>query len=282
MSKSVDAILAQYERNKQQNGKGSATVDFSKYFNAVLDKNEKQGQARFRILPEKNESGEIVEAHFHSIQVKGQWRKFYCSKHNDNERCPLCEAEAALKSTGREDDKELAKQFRARKFYIIKGIDRANEKDGVKFWRFPHNFKGEGIMDKLIPIITQYGEIMDLKTGRDLIIYMAKDGKTGGTKVTSIMPADPSVIGVRETALEWVKDVITWKDVFKSKPVEYLEIVARGEEPVWSEEIQKFISRDKVQTAKSASYDLDKGLTTAKDDGESFDLGGDDDSDLPF
>ncbi len=47
-------------------------------------------------------------------------------------------------------------------------------KDGVKFWRFKHNYKNEGVLDKIIPIWRAKGDITDPEKGRDLIIELAK------------------------------------------------------------------------------------------------------------
>ena len=57
-----------------------------------------------------------------------------------------------LMSTGKEADKKLAGNYRSRMFYIVKVIDRDAEEDGVKFWRFKHNYKNEGVLDKIFPI----------------------------------------------------------------------------------------------------------------------------------
>jgi hypothetical protein len=77
--------------------------------------------------------------------------------------------EKLLLATGSEDDKVLARSYRAKKFYIVKVIDRENEQDGPKFWRFKHNYKGDGALDKIIPIIRSKGDITDVQEGRDLI-----------------------------------------------------------------------------------------------------------------
>ena len=51
---------------------------------------------------------------------------------NDGERSPLTEVYEELMSTGKESDKDLARQYRPRKFYIVKVIDRDNEDHGPK------------------------------------------------------------------------------------------------------------------------------------------------------
>jgi len=155
MMSSLDAVLSQYEKNTKPYGESNAMSQeerMKKYFACILLQGQAQGQRRVRILPTKDGSSPFKEAWYHEIQVGGQWNKFYDPGKNDNERSPLNEVYEELMSTGKESDKELAKQYKPRKFYIVKVIDRDNEQDGPKFWRFKHNYKQEGIFDKIIPI----------------------------------------------------------------------------------------------------------------------------------
>ena len=129
----LDAVLAQYESSKQSGS--SSTSKFTqeermkKYFAAILKDSEKQGQRTIRILPTTDGSSPFKEVWFHEINVDGKWQKFYDPGKNDNERSPLNEVYDELMSTGRESDKQLATQYRSRKFYIVKVIDRDNEED---------------------------------------------------------------------------------------------------------------------------------------------------------
>ena len=240
---SLDAVLAQYEKSTQNTSGGSKMSSedrMKKYFAALLKDNEKQGQRRVRILPTTDGSSPFKEVWFHEVQVDGKWQKFYDPAKNDNERSPLNEVYEELMSTGKESDKELAKQYKARKFYIVKVIDRDNEQDGVKFWRFKHNYKQEGILDKIIPIWKAKGDITDADSGRDLILELTK-AKTGKgatyTVIQTVMYDDPSPISTDEDQMsEWVSDEMTWEDVYSKKPVEYLEAIARGETPRWDSE----------------------------------------------
>lgn len=241
---SLDAVLSQYEKSTQNSAasgsKMSSEDRMKKYFAALLKDNEKQGQRRIRILPTIDGSSPFKEVWFHEIQVDGKWQKFYDPSKNNNERSPLNEVYEELMSTGKESDKQLATQYKARKFYIVKVIDRDNEQDGVKFWRFKHNYKQEGILDKIIPIWKAKGDITDTDTGRDLILELTK-AKTGKgamyTVIQTVMYDDPAPISENENEMaEWIGDEMTWEDVYSKKPVEYLEAIARGETPRWDSE----------------------------------------------
>ena len=92
--------------------------------------------------------------------------------------CPICEKskeilqkqDPSLKGVKKEEmtpqqlavkeqnDKiwKASSELQAKKFYIIRGIDKGAEKDGVKFWRFKHNFKQQGVLDKLGPAVTNW------------------------------------------------------------------------------------------------------------------------------
>ena len=240
----LDAVLAQYEQSTQSStnsgSKMSSEDRMKKYFAAILKDNEKQGQKRVRILPTTDGSSPFKEVWFHEISVDGKYQKFYDPGKNDNERSPLTEVYEELMSTGKEADKQLATQYRSRKFYIVKVIDRDNEQDGVKFWRFKHNYKQEGILDKIIPIWKAKGDVTDPDKGRDLILELTKAKTPKGTFYTviqTVMYDDPSPISEEETQMsEWVGDELTWEDVYSKKPVEYLEAIARGETPRWDSE----------------------------------------------
>jgi hypothetical protein len=251
----LDAVLAQYENSKQggssNTSKMSSDERMKKYFAAILKDSEKQGQKRLRILPTPDGSSPFKEVWFHEIKVDGKWVKLYDPGKNDNERSPLNEVHDDLMSTGKDSDKEIAKQYKARKFYIVKVVDRDNEQDGVKFWRFKHNYKQEGILDKIIPIWKAKGDVTDADKGRDLILELTKAKTNTGsvyTVIQTVMYDDPAPLHEdTDTMSEWVNDELTWEDVYSKKPVEYLEAISRGETPRWDSDKGGFVySNDEV------------------------------------
>ena len=252
---SLDAVLAQYEKATQSSSssaKMSQEDRMKKYFAAILKDTEKQGQRRLRILPTTDGSSPFKEVWYHEIQVDGKWQKFYDPGKNDNERSPLNEVYEELRSTGKDSDKELAKQYLSRKFYIVKVIDRDAEDEGVKFWRFKHNYKNEGILDKIIPIWRAKGDITDPENGRDIILELTKAKTPKGatyTVIQTVMYDDPTPVHTdKEVADSWINDELTWEDVYSKKPVEYLEAIARGETPRWDSEKGGYVYGDSSQS----------------------------------
>ncbi len=284
---SLDAVLAQYEKSTQNtssNGSKMSSEDrMKKYFAALLKDNEKQGQRRIRILPTTDGSSPFKEVWFHEILVDGKYQKFYDPGKNDNERSPLNEVYEELMSTGKEADKQLATQYKARKFYIVKVIDRDNEQDGVKFWRFKHNYKQEGILDKIIPIWKAKGDITDPDKGRDLILELTKAKTPKGafyTVIQTVMYDDPSAISEDETQMsEWVGDELTWEDVYSKKPVEYLEAIARGETPRWDSEKGGYVySNDETSEVSMGGTSTPKSINEVADPQANAEI----DEELPF
>ena len=184
----------------------------------------------------------------------------------------MTEVYEELMSTGKEADKELAKQYKPRKFYIVKVIDRDNEQDGVKFWRFKHNYKNEGILDKIIPIWRAKGDITDPDKGRDIILEMTK-AKTpkGGTYtvIQTIMYDDPSAVHEdKKISDSWVNDELTWADVYSKKPVDYLEAISRGETPRWDSDAGKYVYGNSVEETMSVGGKISDPQSEDEPDGD--------------
>jgi gp32 DNA binding protein like len=281
MMSSFDAVLAQYEKNKNAAGGNANKVSqedrMKKYFTTVLPKGVKTAEKRIRILPTKDGSSPFVEIKFHEIQVDGNWMKLY-DPAQEGKRSPLNEVCEGLMMTGVEADKELARTYRSRKFYIVKVIDRDNEQDGPKFWRFKHNAKGDGILDKIVPIWRNKGDVTDPQKGRDLIITLSLTKSGNGkeyTAVNSVIPEDMGPLHTDEgQSNSWIMDELTWSDVYSKKPEEYLEMVARGESPRWDVAAGKYVSNSTADETISAP----KTVTPVVDPQDDAEV----DEDLPF
>jgi hypothetical protein len=249
-----EAVQAQYEKNKNAaSGSKFASQEerMKKYFTTVLPKGSTSEERRVRILPTKDGSSPFVEVYFHEVQVDGKWVKLYDPK-QEGKRSPLNEVKESLEATGVESDKELAKTYRSRKFFIVKVIDRDHEQDGPKFWRFKNNTKQEGVFDKIFPIWRNKGDITDILTGRDLILSLSLTKSGTGreyTTISSIIPDDPSPLNKsEEIAQKWATDTLVWSDVYSKKSEDYLEMVASGETPKWDKDTKKWVNGSTAET----------------------------------
>ncbi len=243
-----ESVQEQYERNRAAasgNKFASQEDRMKKYFTTVLPKGSTDQERRIRILPTKDGSSPFVEVYFHEVQVDGKWVKLFDPK-QDHKRSPLNEVYESLMATKLESDKELAKNYRSRKFFIVKVIDRDHEQDGPKFWRFKFNSKQEGIYDKIFPIFRNKGDITDIEKGRDLVLSLSLTKSGTGkeyTNISSIIPEDPSPLSTDPEKLQsWTNDALVWSDVYTKKPEEYLEMVANGETPKWNNDAKKWVS----------------------------------------
>ena len=158
------------------------------------------------------------------------------------------DAQLKIKANNDEIYKEAIK-WEAKKFYIVRGIDKGQEKDGVKFWRFKHNYKNQGTLDKLLPIIQEYMEVQQAdfsnpNDGTDLSIIMTDSEFNGHVykTISAISYRGKSPLhGDSLVARQWLEDDITWRDVFlpkrapKTTPYEFLEMIVRGESPYWDD-----------------------------------------------
>ena len=292
----LDAILSQYEKNSERGNGNKPKVSneerLKKYFTEKLRKGEKSAEKTFRILPSNDPTkSPFVETYYHEMNVNGKYEKIHCTKLNDGEPCKICEAKDALYEDGSKKAKALASSYTARKYYVVKGIDRDNEDHGVKFWRFKHKYTGDGVMDKLIPILKKRGNIMDPREGRDIVITTTRNDK-GWSVVTNIMAEDPSVLTDPKSAeaKEWMANEETWRDVYSVKPVEFVNIVAEQKTPVWDSELKKFVAEEDKEEKETASLEEEinmmEGLT--EDDENELEVEAvaldseDDDDELPF
>lgn len=278
-----DAVLAQYEKNKQATSGNANKVSqeerMKKYFTTVLPKGSKGEERRIRILPTKDGSSPFKEVYFHEIQVDGKWVKLYDPK-QEGKRSPLNEVKEGLEMTGSDSDRELARQYRSRKFYIVKVIDRDHEQDGVKFWRFKHNAKQDGVLDKIFPIFQKKGDVTDPEKGRDLTLFLTLTKSGTGkeyTVINSIIPEDSSALHEdKSVAKSWLDDELVWSDVYSKKGEDYLEIVAKGETPRWDSNQNKYVSSNSVTAEETI------GTTKSKTKPVDPQSEEDTDEDLPF
>jgi hypothetical protein len=257
------AMLEQYESNNKPKyeKKADKVYDLKNYFNTYIKEGVKSATKTIRILPTSNGSP-FVEMYGHKVQVDGEWKTFPCLKHEKDEPCPFCEAREALLSTGEDSDKELAKKYNARMMYVVKVIDRDRPEEGVKFWRFNHDYRKEGIYDKIIGVLNAIKkDVTHPETGRDLVLTINRN-QNGIPVVSAVASLDPTPLSEdKEQATEWLADARTWEDVYSVRSYDYLAIIVKGGTPVWDKEGKCFVDKATLAETSDEASNLDSELT---------------------
>jgi len=269
----VDDFIDDYEKSKEKSTKLSGTQKLAKVF---TPRSEKE---KIRVVKQKDVKNNGVvtiqqEAHFHVLNINKQYRKIYCLKHNDGKECPLCNKYEKLLATqkrgndlskaDKDKNSEIFKNavnYQAKKFYILKIVDFGSLKDGVKFWRFKHNFKQEGVKDMLIDAVKRYkqknlktenpttGDFTDLKFGCDLEVNTKKKTLPGKSfeyvAVSSIYTEDPSELS--ENIVKILEPELTWRNIWEPTKIgthineyDYLKLCAEGNAPFYDKDGKKW------------------------------------------
>ena len=254
----LDAMLAQYEKNnapKYAKSETAKVYDLKNYFNTYIKEGVKSATKQIRILPSNDGSTPFVEMHAHKVQVDGEWKTFPCLKHEKDEACPFCEARETLLSTGKEADKELAKKYNARKMYVVKVIDREHEEEGVKFWRFNHDYRKEGIYDKIYGVLAAIKkDVTNPDNGRDLLLTINRN-QNGVPVVSAVASLDPSVLSEdEETKESWLGDTRTWEDVYSVRTYDYLKIIVEARN---LDEVQQILNSGGVYRILLDNFDYE-------------------------
>lgn len=289
------ALEEQNEKLKKSNtdsqNQKKTSFDPKNYLDLKLKEHEATKTVKVRFLPISATDGTVFyEIITHALKVdkeiaKSGFKSYVClnSKNIDsNEECPICKKSKELfdkaAQARTEGNNALSKSLfkeacslKKKRTFITRVIDRDHEDEGVKFWRFNENSKGEGVYDKLMSLFKtrkeeaiEEGEedynIFDLYNGKDIIINISKslipDG-FGGVKETIAYNITDS--GIRkplskdiEKANMWLNDPKTWKDVYSLKNAQYLELVVDGKIPVYDKDLGKFVEKTEydAQTKK--------------------------------
>lgn len=162
---------------------------------------KKEGKFPIRILPPMKKNGEKVFYFTHKTHfIDGV--PYECLNQTLTDKdgnvhqassCPVCSFVTKLYNSSEKDsdDWKTAGELRARKRYVSRIIVRGKEDETTpEFYEY-----GPRIWDKLFNILTEsdFGNILDPKTGRDFIIHKVGTGRTSNYD-SSIPSADRSPI----------------------------------------------------------------------------------------
>lgn len=204
---------------------------------------------------------------------------------HDERGCPLCKRvdelfeEANKFEKGSPERKTLCREaFKLKDTkklaYVVRCIERGKEDEGVKFWRFNSWANGNGNYDKIRGLAEQRNResleagrgrlnIFDYEDGYDLILTITKSEKSSekGVEKTEINITDakfPSKLSNDpEQAKAWIEDTKDWRDMYKVKPHEYLQVIADGGVPVWDSAAGHYVAKVENNIVPNDTDDLE-------------------------
>jgi hypothetical protein len=131
------------------------------------------GKQVVRIVPYKhNKDNPFIELKFH-YNLNG---KTYLSPDTFNKPDPIVEFANKLKKSGDKEEWQFARKLEPKMRTFAPVLVRGQEKEGVKFWGF-----GKQVYQAILSYIADpdYGDITDLKAGRDLVVEFRTAEETG-------------------------------------------------------------------------------------------------------
>ena len=298
---SADEVERQYVEEHTPQVKAKKTqFDTKNYLQARLGEKETSKTLTIRLLPITPDSNTAFQKiHMHTVRVNKEispsgWKTFVCPPKNKfvdgkvmGDKCPFCEISAKAKELKSQAlDEPTKKKYgdieflnKAKDMWIVRCIERGHEEDGVKFWLFPDNRQGKGVFDQIRNLAKVRSDaaaakgnkysIYDVNNGLDLIITLSKggDGKTTTLILDSGMPSP--ITDDYELGEKWINDEKKWYEVYTVKSYDYMSIVAEGKIPVFSKEVNKYVSKEELDKIKAEAEDerLAEAATASKDYG---------------
>ena len=265
------------------NSQRSGVTNFNtkNYLNTRIEEGKTEKTITIRLLPMDLETGNpFVKVHYHNVKVpkdmadgKTPFKSYICLSRNadiDHEKygnkCPYCElSKAAYDKSKAETDpvkkeewKKIGNNNLAHESVIARCIERGNEKDGVKFWKFNLRLDKQDPYHSIINLYNQRKKegienILDIYNGYDLTITF-KDGEP--TPPPQIIDAkNPSPLSTDEEEMKkWIYDSKKWQDVFTPKSYDFLALVSEMRVP--------WFDKSKNQWVDKEVYDKEHGDET--------------------
>ena len=221
------------------------------------------GKQVVRIVPYKFvPENPFIELKFHY----GLNGKTFLSPDTFGRPDPIVEFASNLKSTGDKEDWKFGRGLEPKMRTFVPVLVRGEEEEGVRFWGF-----GKQVYQELLSIIADpdYGDITDVKSGRDIVVefktaeYVGKNYPETSIRVKpNVTPAfDPT----NKSMIESIKNQTNITEVFQEPSYDELKsemethLNPEGEEPSVDTPTTEYNS-----DTKNESVDVDTSKSTKK------------------
>lgn len=179
-----------------------------------------EGKTVVRIVPWKeNKENPFIELHFHYLG-----NKTHLSPTSYGNRDPILEFAEELASSGTKDDWAQSRPFRPKLRTFVPVIVRGEEEKGVRFMSF-----GKTVYTELLSIISDpdYGDITDVKNGRDIVVEYVPQEKSDTNFAKTMVRPKPNQTPLSDSA-DKIKQFLTEQPdiraIFKEPSYEELKV----------------------------------------------------------
>ena len=287
---SSDIVEAQQRELQEEKKVSKPRIEFNEknYLQLRVGPGETQRTVTVRILPISATDGRaFFTMNTHSMKVnqeisKSGFKSFICLNDSnvvddiETEGCPLCDkakelyaqADCCSDEFEKKDLVKAASQYRAKRTFIVRVIERGKEDEGVKFWKFNVRFDKTDPYNQILNLYKMRKEsaekkcktenILDIYNGRDLNVTITAEGTSAPTIIDD---SDRSPLSENEELMkEWIFDKKTWQDVFTCKPYDYLNLVAQMKVPWFDRNTNSWVDK--------AEFDLAHGKKVQESNSE--------------
>jgi hypothetical protein len=221
-------------------------TDLAKRLNALKSNAKKsthlwkpaEGKNVIRIVPYQYRTDDpFLELLFHYKVGKN---KTYLSLETFNEKDPICEFAEKLKNVGDKESWIQGKKLEPTLRTYVPIIVRGKEKEGVKFWGF-----GKEIYQEILAIMTDpdYGDIVDMETGRDITVEFVSAKDAGNTYgATSIRP---------KPGQSKATDDATVLDMIQNKQIDIYDVFKKNTYEELATALEKWLTPDETTEAET-------------------------------
>jgi hypothetical protein len=195
------------------------------------------GEHQIRIVPyAHNRENPFIELYFHYNLIK----KSVVSPQSFGRPDPIVEFSEKLKQSGDKEQWIMGRKMEPKMRTYVPVLVRGQEKEGVKFWGF-----GKQLYQELLSFIADpdYGDITDLKEGRDIVVTVKSAEEAGKNFAETTIRIKPKQTPATENpdVIEKIKEQPAITELYPEPTYEELKSYLQtwlGDTETQSEEVE--------------------------------------------
>ncbi len=228
------------------------------------------GEHQIRIVPYvHNLSNPFLELYFHYNLGK----RSILSPVSFGRPDPIVNFAEKMKQTGEKEDWIMGRKLEPKMRTFVPIIIRGQENEGVKFWGF-----GKQLYQELLAFFADpdYGDLSDLKTGRDIVVTVKSPEETGRdyTETTIRIKPKETVATENSDILQKIKEQANITELYPEPTYDELKIQLQtwlGSSDEETEELTYSSSKKETQKEEKKETNSISPTKSADDIGVTFD-----------